>query len=135
MTSLVFEPASTVMSQLAVENDIPPEYISDLTGELFPPPTYSPPLGSSLCVPLCDSSTCGKWIFDTKHIRIDLGARLWNTDRPLYGLNAKVQGIVQLSGGLEHVSDVSVMVSSHSNSTLHCKLKVIASIAGRNIGS
>ncbi|KAF5373077.1 hypothetical protein D9758_001706 [Tetrapyrgos nigripes] len=96
---------------LAVVNDMPPEYFSDSTSELFPLPIYSPSLQNAnnlLYAPLCDSTAAGNWKYDFKHMGIDLGPRLWGVDRPVYGLNAKVQGTLRLFGSLENVSEASV---------------------------
>ncbi|KAK0189867.1 hypothetical protein F5146DRAFT_643551 [Armillaria mellea] len=54
------------------------------------------------------SSDLPRWIYTTKHMRIDLGARLWESHVPCYGLNGNIEGSIRFSGNPSSVSKVTV---------------------------
>lgn len=52
------------------------------------------------------------WTYQTKHMAIELGRRLWQTSSPTYGLNDKIEGSIKLSGHPAHIEHISVTVNS-----------------------
>lgn len=54
------------------------------------------------------SSDLPRWIYTTKHMRIDLGTRLWESLYPCYGLNGNIEGSIRFSGNPSSVSKVTV---------------------------
>jgi len=94
---------------LLTETDIPPAYGDEQVEEFFAPPTYSP--ASSCSNPsLRTTLDDGLWKYESRHITVNLGPRLWDSDTPTYGLNAKVEGTIRIYGSLEHVVEVSALV-------------------------
>ncbi|KAK0478871.1 hypothetical protein IW261DRAFT_191565 [Armillaria novae-zelandiae] len=57
---------------------------------------------------LASSSDLPRWIYTTKHMRIDLGTRLWESYVPCYGLNGNIEGSIRFSGNPSSVSKVTV---------------------------
>lgn len=62
--------------------------------------------------PACD------WMFDTKHMRINMGPRLWNLQSPSYGLNGKIEGTIALSGEQDRVESVTMTLEGRIRTTL-----------------
>ncbi|KAK0463006.1 uncharacterized protein EV420DRAFT_1149552 [Desarmillaria tabescens] len=54
------------------------------------------------------SSSLPQWIYTTKHMRIDLGTRMWGSHVPCYGLNGNIEGSIRFSGNPSTVSKVTV---------------------------
>jgi hypothetical protein len=42
-------------------------------------------------------------MFETKHMRINLGPRLWNLPSPSYGLSGRIEGTIRLSGDQDRI--------------------------------
>jgi hypothetical protein len=84
--------------------------------EYPPSPTYSIEPGHAEHViqpqPPSDSNRHLGWIFETDHMQVNLGPRIWNLHQPSYGLSGKVQGCVKFKGVQSKVTQVTVTVSS-----------------------
>ncbi|KXN90483.1 hypothetical protein AN958_04155 [Leucoagaricus sp. SymC.cos] len=107
------------------EDDAPPSYEIE---EDQPLPIYSSNISSSECLlriepprmtncPACD------WMFETKHMQINLGPRLWNLHSPSYGLNGRIEGAIRFSGDQDRCESVTMtfegrirVTSSHRSS-------------------
>lgn len=94
------------------DDDVLPPYEAD---EHQPLPVYSCTVSSSECLlriepprmtgcPACD------WMFETKHMRINLGPRIWNLHCPSYGLDGRIDGMIRLSGDQDRVESVTMTV-------------------------
>jgi hypothetical protein len=103
-------PPVTMASFLAGDDSLP---CYEVGGD--PLPLYSCNVASSECLlqiepprltgcPACD------WMFETKHMRINLGPRLWNLHSPSYGLNGKIEGTIRLTGDQNRVDCVTMTV-------------------------
>ncbi|TFK42767.1 hypothetical protein BDQ12DRAFT_719611 [Crucibulum laeve] len=102
------------------DDDTPPTYNLD---ETQPLPAYSSNCGSTECVlqmeaprvtgcPGCD------WIYETKHMKINLGSRIWGLHAPTYGLNGKVEGELHFSGDKERVESITATLEGRLRTTL-----------------
>ncbi|RDB21347.1 hypothetical protein Hypma_011413 [Hypsizygus marmoreus] len=98
-----------------MDDQSPPSYDFDVC---LPSPVYSSNVGSmerfllserprSTGCPGCD------WMAETKHMKINLGFRIWGLDAPSYGLNGKAEGSVQFSGDQDRVERVNVTLSGN----------------------
>lgn len=59
-----------------------------------------------------DSCISGeRYIYQTKHLELDLGSKLWGTRAPAYGFDAIVEGRLTLSGVLKKVARIVIEVS------------------------
>ncbi|PBK71566.1 hypothetical protein ARMSODRAFT_779940 [Armillaria solidipes] len=54
------------------------------------------------------SSDLPRWIYTTKHMRVDLGTRMWESHVPCYGLNGNIEGSIRFSGSPNSVAKVTV---------------------------
>ncbi|KAF8894413.1 hypothetical protein BD779DRAFT_1435077 [Infundibulicybe gibba] len=99
--------------------DVPPSY--DFT-ECHSSPAYSACAGVTEIVlnsehlgptgcPTCD------WVFETKHMKINLGPRLWRLSSPSYGLDGIIKGAISLTGDSDRVERISVTLEGHSRTT------------------
>ncbi|KAK0489082.1 hypothetical protein IW261DRAFT_393822 [Armillaria novae-zelandiae] len=77
-------------------------------------PVYSQNSSSSeLLLPqdLASSSDTEHWNYTTKHMKVDLGPRMWSPMyAPCYGLNGKIEGSIRFSGSLSSVKKVTLML-------------------------
>jgi hypothetical protein len=94
-------------------DDTPPAYDFD---ECFPSPTYSMFLGSTERLLQCELpgiTGCPgcDWIVETKHMKINLGPRMWGLNSPAYGLNGCIDGAISFSGDPGRVECITVTVS------------------------
>jgi hypothetical protein len=62
------------------------------------------------------------WTFETDHMVVNLGPRLWNLHTPAYGLNGVVEGSVKFKGAKNTVNKVTVTVSFINCFILYRKL-------------
>ncbi|THV07855.1 hypothetical protein K435DRAFT_959333 [Dendrothele bispora CBS 962.96] len=98
-----------------IEPDTLPAYGEGEVEEVFAPPTYSPPsssrsLDTSLYACARNSVDDGLWKFDTRHMSVNFGPRLWGVDCPVYGLNATIDGTIRILGNPEHVVEVFILL-------------------------
>lgn len=107
------------------DDDAPPTYDLD---ETHPLPMYSSHAGSSECLlqleaprmtgcPGCD------WIYETKHMKINMGSRIWGLHAPSYGLRGRVEGLVKLSGEKDRIETVTATVRIHHLTNLTSSTK------------
>lgn len=93
-------------------DDPPPSYDLD---QSVPSPTYSVAIGSSehlLQFELPSITGCPgcDWIVETKHMKINLGPRMWGLSAPSYGLDGCINGSLSFSGHFDRVERVTVTV-------------------------
>ncbi|EKM82854.1 hypothetical protein AGABI1DRAFT_68854 [Agaricus bisporus var. burnettii JB137-S8] len=94
------------MATVSVGGDTPPSYEVEDDHSL---PLYTCSVPSSECLlqteppRITNCPTCD-WIFETKHMRINLGPRLWKLHTPSYGLNGRIEGTIRLSKDVETVT-------------------------------
>jgi len=75
-----------------------PDYEAD---ETQPLPLYSSQARSTECLLQVEPQertgcpTC-EWIYTSKHLRFNLGRKLWKLSSPTYGLNGIIEGSIQL---------------------------------------
>ncbi|KAF9456137.1 hypothetical protein BDZ94DRAFT_1327182 [Collybia nuda] len=91
-------------------DDPPPSYDFD---ECLPSPAYSAVIGSTEHLLQCElPSITGcpgcDWIMETKHMKINLGPRMWGLSAPSYGLNSCVDGSISLYGDSDRVECITV---------------------------
>lgn len=104
-----------------MEDEIPPPYEVE---EDQPLPIYSCSVASSECLlqieppPMTGCPACD-WMFETKHMRINLGPRLWNLHTPSYGLNGRIEGTIRLSGHQDRIESVTMTVSNIYSKLIH----------------
>lgn len=98
-------------SFVMLADDNPPEYDFDVC---LPPPVYSLCVGSAerlLQFAGPGAIECpGDWIYETKHMKINMGSQVWGLHAPSYGLHGKIEGFVQFSDDQNRVQCVEVMV-------------------------
>lgn len=89
-----------------------PEYELDETQTL---PAYSAQARSTECLlqfeparrtgcPACE------WIFETKHMKVNLGRKAWKLNSPTYGLNATIDGSIQFPNLEQPLDSLQVTV-------------------------
>ncbi|KAJ3572804.1 hypothetical protein NP233_g2840 [Leucocoprinus birnbaumii] len=129
MTSLSSPPlshCSNDMASLLMEDDSLPSYEIEEDQAL---PVYSTHVSSSECLlqiepPRMSNCPACDWMFETKHMRVNLGPRLWNLHSPSYGLNGRIEGSIRLSGDQDRVESVTmtlegrIRVTSSQRSTM-----------------
>lgn len=81
----------------------------------LPSPTYSVCIGSTerllrLEQPGITGCPAYDWMSETKHMKINLGSRVWGLHTPSYGLRGKVEGSIRFSGDQNRIERVTVMV-------------------------
>ncbi|KAF9001943.1 hypothetical protein BDQ17DRAFT_1426228 [Cyathus striatus] len=102
------------------EEDPPPIYES---GSSQPLPLYTSRCRSSECIlqleaprisgcPTCD------WIYETKHMKINLGSRAWGLHGPTYGRNANIEGVIKFSGDKGRVESVDIVFDGKLRTTV-----------------
>lgn len=96
-----------------LSDDPPPSYDFD---ECFPSPMYSAAIGSSehllqFELPTITGCPGCDWIVETKHMKINLGRRMWGLSAPSYGLDGCINGSVSFSGDYDRVECITVTVS------------------------
>lgn len=89
--------------------DLPPyDPSSSLPGYFTPGALASPIETISL---LSTGSQVGEYNYKSDHLHINLGPRRWGTRFPVYGLQAVVDGTVQVAKKCSHVVRVTATVS------------------------
>jgi hypothetical protein len=93
-------------------DDEPPSYDHE---ECVSSPTYSTYAGTDERVirsqprRLTGCPAC-EWTFNSKHMKINMGPRVWGLHAPSYGLNGKVEGSIKFSGDRDSVERVTATV-------------------------
>lgn len=106
------------MATVSAGGDTPPSYEVEDDHSL---PIYSCTVPSSECLlqteppRMTNCPTCD-WIFQTKHMRINLGPRLWKLQTPSYGLNGRIEGTIRLSKDVESVTLTVSCIMSYNHS-------------------
>lgn len=98
-----------------VEESPRPSFDFEIESSTLYTPTYSlAPSQNEITLDGGHLSSSGSltWTYQTKHMAIDLGRRLWQTSSPTYGLNDKIEGSIKLSEHPIHIEHISVTVNS-----------------------
>ncbi|KAF8078141.1 hypothetical protein FPV67DRAFT_1775426 [Lyophyllum atratum] len=90
-------------------DDAPPSYDFDAC---VPSPVYSPCARSTERLlqferPAITGCPACEWIIETKHMKINMGFRMWGLETPSYGLGGEIEGTIKFSGVQHRVERVT----------------------------
>lgn len=108
---------------LTMDDDAPPSYDFDAC---IPSPIYSACARSTERLLQSERPTTTGcpgcyWITETKHMKINMGFRMWGLDTPSYGMGGIIEGTVQFKGFQHRVERVIVTLGGNLTiSITHC---------------